>query len=140
MKTKILSVITFSFIILFHTVSEAQSRKQISKAGVRKITEADIRFEDGKEVKTILSQTSYNRDGNETEVKEYERQTGLLKNHEKKTYNSQGDLIKTIECNAEGNEVKHTLYKYNSDGMRILREMYEPPGQLKSKRVYTYEK
>jgi len=140
MKTTFLSFTFLIFLLLLQTTVAAQSRKQISKSGVRKITETDIRFENGKEVKTIVSQTTYNRDGNETEVKEYDKKTGLLKKHEKYSYNSQGDLIKAVEFNADGKEIKHTVYKYNADGMRTLKEVYEPPGQLKSKRVYTYEK
>ncbi len=136
---KIISAALFCLTVLSISCF-SQSRKEISKAGVKKITETDIRYENGKEVKVVLSVTSYNSSGNVVECKEYDKKAGAFKKHEKFSYNSNGDVVKIVEFDSKGNETKHTVYKYNSDGMRTLREVYEPPGKLKSKRVYQYEK
>jgi len=132
--------ICFVLILLLTTMVSAQSRKEIEKAGVKKITETDVRIENGKEVKVVISETKYDSNGREIECKEWEKKTGAFKKHERYFYNSNGDLVKVIEYDSKGKETKHIVYKYNSDGMKTSKEVYEPPGTLKSKRIYQYEK
>jgi hypothetical protein len=133
-------IICIAFLALIATTVSAQNRKEIEKAGVKKITETEIRYENGKEVKVVISENRYDANGREIECKEWDKKTGAFKKHEKYFYNANGDLIKMIEYDSKGKELKQTIYKYNSDGMKTSKEVYEPPGKLKSKRVYQYEK
>lgn len=133
--------IIVSFLLLFVCYClTAQSRKEIAAAGVRKITETETRYENGKETTIAVSITNYDAKGNITEQKEFDKKNGTLKKHEKIIYDQQGNAIRITEYDAMGKEIKLTVFKYNKDNMKTVKMVYEPPGQLKYIRTYNYEK
>jgi uncharacterized protein RhaS with RHS repeats len=114
-----------------------QGRKEIKEAGIKKITTYKYEYKTGKEVKTVDSEVSYDANGNEIEVIEYD-DFGKVTRHEKNTYNASNDKLTETDYDAAG-KVKHVIkYTYTSDGQKSTESEYDSAGKLKKTSKYSY--
>jgi hypothetical protein len=130
------NLVIIVLLVIIPAFVSAQSKKEIKEAGIKKITEYKYDYKTGKEKKMKASEISYDGDGNEVEVIEYD-DFGKVTRHEKTTYNSNDDKTSVIEFDAAGKIKKTTKYTYFGK-YKTGKEVYDASNKLISKKTYEY--
>ena len=131
---KILSAI--AVVVFLYNTAFGQSKKDYKEAGIKKITEYKHDYKTGKEKKLKASEITYDAEGNETEVIEYD-DFGKVTLHERTTYNSNNDKTMVVEYDSSGKVRKTTKYTYFGK-FRIAKEVFDANNKLVSKKTYEY--
>lgn len=115
----------------------AQGRKDVKEAGIKKVTEYKYEYKSGKEVKTVDAVKTYDANGNETEVIEYD-DLGKITKHEKMTYNADNDKASETDYDPAGKVKKVVKYTYDDQKRRATESEYDAAGKLKKVSKYSY--
>lgn len=123
--------------LMMTALGMAQGRKDIKAGGITSSTVYKYEYKSGKEVKTLDAKTTYDANGNETEVYEYD-DFGKVTKHEKYTYNASNDKTSQTEYDAAGKVKKVIKYTYNTEGKKATESEYDAAGKLKKISKYSY--
>lgn len=115
----------------------AQGRKDIKNAGIKTTTVYKYEYKDGKELKTIDSKTTYDANGNEAEVWEYD-DFGKISKHEKNEYNANNDKISVTVYDPSGKVKKVIKSTYGENGKKATESEYDGMGNLKKLSKFSY--
>jgi antitoxin component YwqK of YwqJK toxin-antitoxin module len=115
----------------------AQSKKDIREAGIKTITIYKSDYKTGVEKKVKESETTYNSNGSEAEVIEYD-DLGKITKHEKYTYNANNDKETITEYDANGKVKKVTKYSYNTNNDKAAEIECDASGNIKKSAKYIY--
>ncbi len=115
----------------------AQGRKDIREAGIKSATVYKYDYKTGKEVKTLDSKSTYDANGNEIEVYEYD-DFGKVTKHEKYTYNASNDKVSETIYDAAGKVKKVINSTYDSNRKKTMESEYDAAGNLKKVSKFTY--
>jgi hypothetical protein len=115
----------------------SQSKKDIREAGIKSITIYKADYKTGVEKKVKESETTYNSNGSEAEVIEYD-DLGKITKHEKYTYNANNDKETITEYDANGKVKKVTKYSYNTNNDKAAEIECDASGNIKKSAKYIY--
>lgn len=133
MRKYILTALFFLSVILFGI--NAQDKKEIREKNIKTITVYEEKVEKNKK-EIVESVTTYDKNGNELELIEYNSE-GKFKKHFKWKYNSDFQKIKEIELDESGDIIETTEYKYQN-GLKSERTVFNGKGEVLEKKRYVY--
>jgi len=123
--------------ILISTIVFSQSKKKIRENGYTTKTIYKSEYRGGKEKKVKVSETTFNKNGDIAELKEFD-EFGKIKKHILFSYDDKKNKTKEIYYTPSGKIKKTVKYKYNN-GFKIEKAIYDGNGKIKSKKTYVYK-
>lgn len=123
--------------LIISTVSlYSQSKKEISKAGVKSQIVKEINYENRLTKPQIEQESYYDSKGNLIEIKEI-NSSGKITNWMKYEYDADDHVTCEITLNAKGKATLKIVYIYK-DGLRSEKLYYNELGKLAKKKTYEY--
>ncbi|GAB4299255.1 MAG: hypothetical protein Kow0068_22900 [Marinilabiliales bacterium] len=123
------SIVLLSLLSICVLISNAQSRKDIKNAGIKKEIEWNYDYTNGKEEKVKNKEIVYDERGNKIEIYKYNNE-GKLKSVESRKYNDENDKIEVVEYKPTGEIKRKINYKYNEDEKLVEEKYYNASGKL----------
>ncbi len=125
-------------LILISTIAFSQSKKKIKENGYTTKTEYKHEFRAGKEKKIKISETTFNKNGGISVLKEFD-EFGKIEKHIAYFYSEKGNKTKEVYYLPNGKLKRTIKYKYNK-GFKIEKAIYDANDKIKSKKTFVYEK
>ena len=131
------NLVCIIFILVWPILLSAQDKKAVANK-LKSVTVQEQKYEKGVAGKAMIeSYTLYDQAGNIIEEIQYKE--GKVDKHLTFKYDAANHKIQEIELDPSGKKIKITEYKYNSNGLRTEKIVYNGNNQVISKKTYKYE-
>jgi len=133
-----------SFIILLCLVLSSfdESKKTVKKYKIKSLTETVTSSVNEKEITYTESVTTYNKEGKETSITEY-NSNKTIKKQETTVYDNEGNkiqetILKTEEPQKTKVNYKRLVYKYNANNDRTEEIQYDVANKIQKRELFGY--
>ncbi len=130
-------MVMFCLLLGATALLQAQDRKEIRDLGIKSITIQEYFIEEGLDEPLIESVTTFNADGEVTELKEINRR-GEVTRWEKYAYDGERNLTEEVFLDPKGKVIR-TEKSVFKDGLRVEKQFFNERDKLYKKKVYVYE-
>jgi hypothetical protein len=127
----------FLILLIVPIISEAQSRREISKWKIKSITSTVTEVKNGEQITYKNTYWAFDKNGNKIEALEFDKK-GQPKKTESFIYNKYNKVAEHLIFNADGTIKKKELKKYDSLARLVEELTVDENGKEIEKKLITY--